>query len=406
MNILIFTSGIVGKKIAGPVARHFSLASELSSRHNVTLMGYDIVNNFKGGCGYSVAKYSPFGLFKALKRHDCLIAFDFRSWLMFLLAFIPILKIFDLYDFIFFEDNKQNRKCILGKIKYIFSVGDMFLCATSKQADFCKGLLYAQGRFHQETPSVIEIPFGLPPTVPPKDKDFSLKEKFGIAQDDPLLIWGGGLWKWFDIPTLLKAMKLVKHVIPNIRLFFLGGVNDAEGKRVERADEIESLAIDLGLINENVFFNKEWVDFNERHNYLLSADIGINTHPTGLETTYAFRTRILDYLWAQLPIITNDGDYFGQLVEQKKLGIVVPAGNEKKLSEAIIRLVSDKKFYNSCRDNISQIKEQFFWPVIVDKLHKVIEDVYSQGRFKTTTSKKYLDLFVFCTRLIIAKLSF
>ena len=35
---------------------------------------------------------------------------------------------------------------------------------------------------------------------------------------------------------------------------------------------------------------------------------------------FAFRTRVLDYLWAGLPIATTSGDVFGELIERERLG--------------------------------------------------------------------------------------
>ena len=40
--------------------------------------------------------------------------------------------------------------------------------------------------------------------------------------------------------------------------------------------------------------------------YLTEADAGVSTHHEHIETTYSFRTRILDYLWASLPIVATD----------------------------------------------------------------------------------------------------
>jgi hypothetical protein len=38
----------------------------------------------------------------------------------------------------------------------------------------------------------------------------------------------------------------------------------------------------------------------------------VSTHYEHVETTFAFRTRILDYLWAGLPVVATGGDAFGR----------------------------------------------------------------------------------------------
>ena len=62
-----------------------------------------------------------------------------------------------------------------------------------------------------------------------------------------------------------------------------------------------------------MIFN-DWVPYDERALYLMEADLGVSTHHAHLETRYAFRTRMLDYLWARLPIVCTEGDHFGDLV--------------------------------------------------------------------------------------------
>jgi hypothetical protein len=39
--------------------------------------------------------------------------------------------------------------------------------------------------------------------------------------------------------------------------------------------------------------------------------IGVSAHPAHLETRFAFRTRMLDYLWAGLPIVSTEGEQTG-----------------------------------------------------------------------------------------------
>jgi len=70
-------------------------------------------------------------------------------------------------------------------------------------------------------------------------------------------------------------------------------------------------------------------------NYLLDADLGVSTHFEHVETAFSFRTRILDYLWAGLPIVATDGDTFAGLIREHRLGAVVPPENVEALAEAI-----------------------------------------------------------------------
>jgi hypothetical protein len=122
-----------------------------------------------------------------------------------------------------------------------------------------------------------------------------------------------------------------------------------------------SLAGALGLTGEHVFFNEDWVPYNDRQNWLLDADCGVTTHHEHVETTFAFRTRVLDYLWAGLPIVTTDGDAFADLVRRDRLGVVVPAEDPAALAEALERALYDEEFAAGCRDRIAAVADAFTW---------------------------------------------
>ncbi|MFN8026225.1 MAG: hypothetical protein U0W40_07700 [Acidimicrobiia bacterium] len=68
--------------------------------------------------------------------------------------------------------------------------------------------------------------------------------------------------------------------MPQLRLFFLGlkHPNPHVGE-MRMAVETRALADELDLTDRFVFFNEDWVAFDDRANYFLDADIGISTAP-------------------------------------------------------------------------------------------------------------------------------
>ena len=69
-----------------------------------------------------------------------------------------------------------------------------------------------------------------------------------------------------------------------------------------------------------VHFNHGWVPYEERQSYLLEADFGISAHHDHLEARFSFRTRVLDYLWAGLPMVLTRGDSMADLAERQRPG--------------------------------------------------------------------------------------
>ena len=117
----------------------------------------------------------------------------------------------------------------------------------------------------------------------------------------------------------------------------------------------------LGLTGRNVFFNDGWVPYAERQNWLLDADCGVITHHEHIETTFAFRTRVLDYLWSGLPIVTSDGDAFADLVRAEGLGVVVPAEDPAALADGLERVLYDEAAAAAARERIAVVRERFTW---------------------------------------------
>jgi hypothetical protein len=81
------------------------------------------------------------------------------------------------------------------------------------------------------------------------------------------------------------------------------------------------------------------VPYAERQNYLLEADVGCSMHFETVESHFSFRTRVLDYIWAGLPMVLTRGDAASEWVERHGLGFVVDYGDVEGVADAIDRLL-------------------------------------------------------------------
>ena len=134
------------------------------------------------------------------------------------------------------------------------------------------------------------------------------------------------------------------------------------------AYETQQLARDLGIEDSIVFFNRDWVEFDDRHNFLMDADVGVSTHLDHIETEFSFRTRILDYLWASLPIVATDGDSFSAITRDEGIGEVVAPGDVDGLERALERMLSDPEAAQACRENIEQLAPYYRWSACLEPL--------------------------------------
>jgi glycosyltransferase involved in cell wall biosynthesis len=184
----------------------------------------------------------------------------------------------------------------------------------------------------------------------------------GIGPDDALIIWSGGIYDWFDPLTLIRAVATLAETRPSVRLFFMGTAHPHPGvPEMPIIKESRALAESLGLTSRHVFFNDSWVDYDTRHNYLLEADVGVSTHRSHIETTFSFRTRILDYLWASLPMVVTEGDHFGDLVARTGIGAAVVAGDVDALVKALDTYLFDDKAIARAKKALVTQRQDYTW---------------------------------------------
>jgi hypothetical protein len=117
-----------------------------------------------------------------------------------------------------------------------------------------------------------------------------------------------------------------------------------------------------------VFFNEGWVEYADRQNYLLEADIGVSVHLDHVETEFSFRTRILDYFWASLPVVATRGDSLAELIDHHQVGLTVPSGDVDALEAALYALLSDDVQRAECRKNMPDLCAQYAWSKVLTPL--------------------------------------
>jgi hypothetical protein len=90
-----------------------------------------------------------------------------------------------------------------------------------------------------------------------------------------------------------------------------------------------------------VFFRPGWVPYDRRADFLLDADVAVSTHLDHVETRYSFRSRVLDYLWAGLPMVLTGGDVLAEEVAAAGAGVAVRAGDVDGLARALAKMLCD-----------------------------------------------------------------
>ncbi|MCE3203604.1 glycosyltransferase family protein [Paenibacillus sonchi] len=391
---LIISSDIIDAKMAGPGIRYWNFAIELSKYTDVTLL---CPNECALDAKFKIKQISSSTLKEELTTANSVILQGVTLWQYPFIKKSKVPIVVDLYDPFMFENFEVEKSSAnvnqlhLSSLTIILdqlSAGDYFICASEKQRDLWIGMLTAINRVNAKEYKINSglehligvVPFGIPIDEPIHNTNVLKGVVPGIYQEDKVLLWGGGIWDWLDPITAIKALHILSLKRNDIKLFFMG-IKHPNSQVPISKKTLESIALSdsLDLTNKFVFFN-DWVEYGLRQNYLLEADIGLNVHRNHIETRYSFRTRILDYMWCELPIVTNDGDVMSDLVEKHGIGEVVHINNENILASTLESML-DTDVLQNYKIGFKEIKDIYLWENCISPLKEFcLSPVKSNGK--------------------------
>ncbi len=390
-KVLLISSDTVGPSMAGTGIRYWNLARVISQTLPVTL-ATPVEATLAPPEGVSLRSYAGVdnderghNLAELIEEHDVIVA----QHIPYLYTDDKVLRerflIVDLYAPWILEKleharvdpevGEPNRKDDVAILNRLLRLGDAFICASERQRDFWLGSLATAGRLDlsvaQADPSlrglIDVVPFGLPVTPPQRNGPGPRETIDGIDDDSVVVLWNGGLWNWLDPFTAIRAMTSVVDHQPNAVLVFMGVRSPvAEIARMRVVEDARQLARDLGLLNRHVFFN-DWVPYEQRQNWLLQADLSLSLHQESLESRFAFRTRMLDNIWCQLPIVATTGDVLADVVERRKIGFTVQSGDSDATTRAILAAI-DPDNQKTFRTNLATLADENTWEAVSQPL--------------------------------------
>jgi len=383
-NVLVVSGEPIGETRAGPAVRALAIAKQVSGVTSVRVLSTAVLGRSEHS-GYMV--YSRQDVKEQVAWADVIV---FQGY--FLTEFpwvvhsrkilvVDLYAPFQLEHLLEIGESHSPKELkefaqTVASVNWQLRHGDYFLCASEKQRDFWLGQLAAMGRINPENllagadfKHLIDVaPFGIDAPLDTQ-VELSLRKQIKAQPEDKILIWGGGIYEWFDPLNLIRAMAILKTQHPEVKLFFLAVHHPNQNVTVSpTVEESIALAQELDLLEKNVFFNQNWVPFQDRGAFFADADIGISTHGDHIESRFSFRTRMLDYIWAGLPIIASEGDAFAELIEGRSLGKVVEFGNPEAIAIAIEQLLFTPGLIETSKANIKNAQQEFSWDVTLAPL--------------------------------------
>lgn len=235
---------------------------------------------------------------------------------------------------------------------------DYILYASPQQRNYYIGYLAGINKLNPTTyddlqARMFEVPYGVDPGDKPK--------KTAPPPKNPTLLWYGAFYSWFDMSVLVKSLLRMKEKNPEFKLLIAGAknpYNQDKGLLAHYKKTVDQLEI-LGDAVEYI----PWSAFDQRFSIYEKASAIISYNHTGLENNFAWRTRLMDFLLADRPILTNGGDPLGDDLIRRQIAYRVdPQSLDKVFHDAVEKPPKVKDF--------EEAVERYSWQVITEDLAK------------------------------------
>ena len=241
--------------------------------------------------------------------------------------------------------------------------GDFFLCASEAQRLFYLGMLLAVGRLSPvafetdpQLDSLVRIaPFGV---HPPRD----------VAPrnlDAPEILFGG-IYDWYDPIAAIEAVAIARQSLPGVTLTFTTHPNPEitpQGKLAEAMAHVETRGYDF------VRF-EPWVAYERRAEFFDRFALALLTFPRSLETALSMRTRVYDYLWCGLPIVTSSAPGTDEILERYGAGSVISGDAPDAFASEILSFLRDRARYERMVRGTQQFVHDHQWPRTLEPLRE------------------------------------
>ncbi|MCX8036136.1 MAG: glycosyltransferase [Candidatus Sumerlaeia bacterium] len=203
-------------------------------------------------------------------------------------------------------DVYESDEGLRGQWEYMLPsllAADRISVCSDRQRYMMLGELGAAGRLNRHTArtNLVEVlvPFHLFETK--FEHTRTVLRQTCVRADDFVVLWSGGYNTWADVDTLFAGLEgaMVQH--PRIVFVSTGGEipghdNRTFGRFKHRVEQSP---------NRHRYKFCGWVPTEDVPNYYLESNVALNVDRWSIEGQVGYRTRLLDWIWAGLPVVTT-----------------------------------------------------------------------------------------------------
>jgi glycosyltransferase involved in cell wall biosynthesis len=383
-RILVPVSGELGEDLAGPQIRAVEFAKALGREYDVTLACSEGLDGERDGIRVIAAGRSR--LLRESASADAILSGSFPPYLLACKSLRGFVAITDQYDPHDHEiatkqqtDRQRDRELHARAAWQALQLryADIVLCASERQRTQLLRSRDSLSGSRLGAPDPVVVPFGIPDPPPPSSRR-PLHEHFAqLADGDTLVLWWGSVWRWLDADTAVRAFATIAGSRPDLKLVITAGRPPHSGSErfYNAAAEVRALAADLGVLGSTVLFFDEWIPYDQRHDYLREADIGLTLHRHAEEARLAARARYMDYLSAELPCVLGRGDETAEEFGTAGFATLLESPSPDVLAKTLLALADGPGKLPAARAAGHSLAAQHRWSAVGAKLSQTIAAV-------------------------------
>jgi glycosyltransferase involved in cell wall biosynthesis len=175
-------------------------------------------------------------------------------------------------------------------------------------------------------------PFGVPPA------------HAGETPAVPAILFGG-IYDWYDPLLAIDAVAIARATLPELTLTFTTHPNPSLTPQGKLADAIAYVAAK----NYDFVQFEPWVAYEERAAFYSRFGAALLTFPQSIETDLSMRTRVYDYLWGGLPVVTSSALGTDELLTKYGAGTVVRSSSAADFAAALVLALNDAGMRHGAR---------------------------------------------------------
>ena len=252
-------------------------------------------------------------------------------------------------------DMKFRRWAALLERALIHRAGRV-ICTNQTRADFTQKL-------YDIPPPVILR--NLPAYVEPQPSTL-MHERLGIPADAKIVLYQGGIQPERGLEQLIEA-------VPEIEggaVVFLGS-GRSKPKLMARSAE-------LGLEGK-VYFHPA-VPVDELPSWTACAYVGLQILQNTCFNHYSsLSNKLLEYMMAGVPVITNDLPEMRRVIEETGAGMIIDASDPHEIAKAVSAVLADPALREQMAEKARQSRRRYSWEQEEAKLVELYSGLFAEG---------------------------